>query len=73
VVRQQPLCDIGDQYGVAYVGVTGADFFNRQVVGQVAGADDFYAVVKDEQGVSGFLCAGRINDSEGFRYLDLEI
>jgi cytochrome c5 len=25
------------------------------------------------QGVSEFLCAGRVNDSEGFRYLDLEI
>jgi hypothetical protein len=24
-------------------------------------------------GVSEFLCAGRVNDSEGFRYLDLEI
>jgi len=27
----------------------------------------------DAEEVSGFLCAGLLNDSEGFRYLDLEI
>lgn len=49
VVGQQPLCDPGNQDRIADVRVAAADPLDRQVVGQVAEADDFDAVVEDEQ------------------------
>jgi hypothetical protein len=49
VVGQQSFGDVGDQNRIADVRVAIADLLDRQVVGQVAGADDFDAVVEDEQ------------------------
>ena len=48
MVGQQPLGYVRNQNRVADIGVACADFFNRQVVGQMARADDLNAVVKDE-------------------------
>ena len=40
---------LSNPVGVADVGVASLDFFDCQIVGQMAGADDLDAVVKDEK------------------------
>ena len=49
MIGQKTFGDVGDQDRIADVRVAVANLFHRQVVGQVAGADDFDAVVVDEQ------------------------
>ena len=41
MIGQQTFGGVGNQDGVADIGIAGADFFHGQVVGQMAWADDF--------------------------------
>lgn len=45
----------------------------REDVQNEAAQSGLQLMARHIMGVSGFLCAGRVNDSEGFRYLSLEI
>ncbi len=49
VIWKNSLGNIRGQDGVANIRIAGADFFNRQVVRKVAGADDFNAVAENKE------------------------
>ena len=49
VVGQHALGHVGGQNGVADIGVAGADFLNRQMVGEVSGADDLDPVAENKE------------------------
>lgn len=48
VVGQKPLGGVRNQDGVADIGIAGFDIGYGQIVRQRAGADDFHAVIKNE-------------------------
>ena len=48
VVGQKSLGGVGNQDGIADIGIAGLDVGNGQIVWQCAGADDFHPVIKDE-------------------------
>lgn len=52
MVRQEPLGHIRHQNGVADIRVAFFDFCHGQVVGQMTGADDFDAIIKNEDGMA---------------------
>ena len=49
MIGKNTLGHIRGQDGVADVGVPDTDFLNRQVVGQMTGADDLNAVVENKE------------------------
>jgi len=55
VVRQQALGHVGDQNGIAEIGVASPNILDGKVVGQVARPDDLDAVVEDEKPDGGSL------------------
>ena len=48
MVGQKPLGGVRNQDGVADIGIAGFDIGYGQIVRQRAGADDFHAVIKNE-------------------------
>ncbi len=49
MIGQQPFGDIGYQNGIPDVGVARPYFLDRQIVREMAGADDFDAVIEDKE------------------------
>ena len=47
LVRQQPFGRVGHKDRVSDIRNAGANFFHRQVVGQMAGTDEIYSNVLD--------------------------
>ncbi len=48
MVGQKPLGGVGNQDGIADIGIAGLDVGNGQIVRERAGADDFHPIIKDE-------------------------